>query len=115
AVAKCSGRMYMQRTTGADVPVRHLAQRVQSLGINKTDARAVDIDVLVRPESVDGGTQQWGSGPVNLALHHYDRHAVDLKTVNLETTVYHCHHVVRIVRPPTVTALALIVNESIGP
>ena len=112
---QCVGSENMQWTTGDDVPLCHLAQNCQPFGIYKPDVGAVDVDVFIRSECVERGTQQWGSGCVNFATHHHNRHAVDMKPVNLQTTIDHCHYCLRLVRPPTVKARALPVNESIGP
>ena len=105
----------MQWTTGDDGPLGHLAESGQPFGTYKPDAGAVDVDVFIRSECVERGTQQWGSGRVNLATHDHNRHAVDVKPVNLQIAIDQCHCYLRLARPPTVTAHALLVNESIDP
>lgn len=115
AESKCARSVNVQRTTGDHVSSCNLAQNGQPFGIYEPDVGAVDVDVYIRAESLERGTQQWGSGGINLAMHHHNLHAVDLKPVNLRTTVDQCHCYLRLARPPTVTAPALFVNESIGP
>lgn len=81
----------MKRTTGDDVPLRHLAESGQPIGIDEPDVGAIDVDVFVRAESVERGTQQWRGGRVNLATHDYNGHVVEMKPVNLQTTIDQCH------------------------
>ena len=108
-------RENMQRTPRDDVSACHFAQGVQPDGIHKANARAVDVDVLIRAEPVELGTQQRSRIPVNLATDDDHCHAVDVKSVNFQTIIDQSHSRIRLVRAPTVTEYALFVNESNGP
>jgi hypothetical protein len=85
----------MQWATGCDVSLGDLAEGGQSCGIHKSDAGEVDVQVLFWAQRVEGGTQQWSSRHVNFALHDHNCHVIDVKPVNLQTTIDQCHDILR--------------------
>jgi hypothetical protein len=82
---------HMKWTAGCDVPLRQLAHGSKARGVDKPDPGAIDVHVLIRVERVKRGTQQWGCDHVDLAPYNDNRHAVDMKSVNLHTLFEHCH------------------------
>jgi hypothetical protein len=91
AVAQRVRSENMKWSTGGDVPLGHLAQGSQACGIDKPDIGAIDVDVFIRADRLECGTKQWGSDHVDLAPYDDDRHVVDMKTINLQTRIEHCH------------------------
>ena len=81
----------MEWAARRDVPLCDFAQNSQPFGIDVVDGSAVDVHVLVGVECVERSTQERSRRRVDLAAHNHNRHVVDVKPVNLRTTIDQCH------------------------